>query len=91
MAKLSKEQIAVLNNDINNGTILTAVHNSRYHFIIKINTECVVIQSMLAEDSDKGLIINLKDLRNEFDAKRSEESGTNEASAVEDTAESTSE
>ena len=74
MAKLTKQQIAKLNDDINNGTTLTAVHNSRYHFVIKINTECIVIQSMLSEDEDKGFLINLADVRDDFDKQRNGES-----------------
>ena len=76
MAKLTKQQIAKLNDDINNGTILTVVHNSRYHFIIKINTEGIIIQSMLAEDKDRGFLINLADVRNDFDKERNGEPGT---------------
>lgn len=76
MAKLTKEQIAKLNNDINEGTTLTTVHNSRYHMIIKVNTECVVIQSMEADDKDKGLLINLKDMRNELNSQRNDNPAT---------------
>lgn len=67
MANLTKEQIQRLNEDIKNGATLTTVHNSRYHFIIKVNSEAIVIQSMIAEDQDKGVIINLNDLRNEYE------------------------
>lgn len=65
--KLSKEQIQKLNEDIKNGTTLTTVHNSRYHLIVKINAEAICVQSMIQEDSDKGILINLKDLRDAFD------------------------
>lgn len=70
MAKLTKEQIVKLNDDINNGTILATVHNSRYHLIVKVNPECIVIQSMESEDNDKGLLINLKDFRTELNSQR---------------------
>lgn len=69
MNKLTEVQIKRLNNDLKHGITLTTVHNSRYHLIIKVNTEAVVIQSMLAENNDKGIIMNLEQLANLFDEK----------------------
>lgn len=65
--KLSKEQIQRLNECIKNGTILTTVHNTQYHLILKINAEAICIQSMIADQNDRGLLINLSDVRNAFD------------------------
>lgn len=83
MAKLTRQQIAKLNEQVNNGTILTTVHNSSYHLSIMVNTECVVIRSMLAEDNDKGLLINLSDFRNELE--NSKNSDKSETSTPEET------
>ena len=69
MAKLSQEQIQRLNQDLEHGVTLTTIHNTRYHFIVKINPEAITIQSMLAEDSDSGFIINLSDMREQLDKK----------------------
>lgn len=83
MAKLTKEQIQELNKQINSGTTLTTVHNTKYHFIIKINTEGIVVQSMLADDMDKGIMLNLEMLRNEYDNSRTnKESDPNDAEAL---------
>lgn len=70
MAKLTKEQIAKLNAQVNEGITLTEVHNTAYHLVVKVNTECIVIQSMEAADEDRGLLINLKDFREELNKKR---------------------
>lgn len=72
MAKLSKEQIAKLNSQVNEGITLTEVHNTAYHLVVKVNTECIVIQSMESADQDRGLLINLKDFREELIKKREE-------------------
>lgn len=73
MAKLSKEDIQRLNKQINDGTILCTVHNTSYHLIVKVNTECIVLQSMEAEDKDKGLVINLRDFRESLNSSRGDQ------------------
>lgn len=72
MAQLTKEQMQKLNDDLKNGTILATIHNSRYHLIVKVNAEGIIIQSMLAEDNDMGILLNLGDIRKEFDNKTKE-------------------
>ena len=78
MAKLSNEQIQRLNNDLKHGVTLTTIHNTRYHFIIKVNPEAITIQSMLAEDNDSGFIINLADIREQLNEKLINKPQTNE-------------
>ena len=71
MANLTEEQIKEINSQYKNGAIFTEVFNTKYGVILKINTEAIVIQSMVQEDNNKGIIINLADLRKSFDDDRS--------------------
>lgn len=78
MATLSKEQMQQLNQDLKNGTILATIHNSRYHLIIKVNPEGILVQSMLAEDNDMGIVFNCADIRESFNLKNLEKNGQSE-------------
>lgn len=70
MANLTEEQIKEINLQYKNGAIFTEVFNTKYGVLLKINTESIVIQSMIQEDNNKGIIINLADLRKSFDDDR---------------------
>lgn len=67
MAQLTKEQIAQLNDDLAHGVTLTTIHNTRYHLIVKVNTEGILVQSMLAEHQDKGIMLNMADIAKVID------------------------
>lgn len=73
MAQLTNEQIKSLNEKLQNGAILVDVLDTTHAFSIKVNTECIVITSMLAEDKERSLLINLADVRAGFNSKREED------------------
>lgn len=81
MGKLSNEQIKSLNEKVQSGAILVDVIDTTHAFSIKVNTECIVITSMLAEDKERSLLINLADVRAGFNAKREEDD--NQSSSTE--------
>ena len=81
MAQLTNEQIKSLNEKLQSGAILVDVIDTSHSFSIKVNTECIVITSMLAEDKERSLLINLADVRAGFNAKRQEDD--NQSSSTE--------
>lgn len=72
MAKLTDEQIERIQKSASEGASFTSIVNTRYHVCVKVNTEAVVMTSMLADDNEKSIIINLADVRTAFDSARNE-------------------
>ncbi len=84
MAQLTKEQRENLEKQFNAGSTFTSVVNTSYHLNVKVNTEAIVITSMIADDNDRTIIINLNDVRNAFDKDREDRENANAGSEVED-------
>lgn len=70
MATITKEQQEKIQKQFTSGACFTSIVNSAYHINVKVNTEAIVITSMLADDNERTIIINMNDVRTAFDKDR---------------------
>ena len=85
MAQLTNEQIRELNEKVTSGTCLVDICNTRHHISCRVNTECVVLTSLLEGDLDSAIVINLADVRKAFDDKRAERENENNVTSGSET------
>lgn len=79
MATITKEQQEKIQKQFTSGACFTSIVNTAYHINVKVNTEAIVITSMLADDNERTIIINMNDVRTAFDKDREERKNVNDS------------